>query len=283
LLGHPRSTRCTARRWTSTTNSTYSRVSPMVSTVKKSVAAGRWPGRVGLRPARPAPPRCGSDPVATQDPSYRGRRHPHAQVAALPNDPQVTPARVLPRQPDHEGDDLLIQITPFTTSARVGPPAGDQLPVPPQERRGRDQECRPPLPRQQLRQCGQQHPIGRGVPRTRYLTAQYRQLMAKHRDLHDVRVRRWTAAEHPQNPPNDHQRHAASDHTTEPAEQRFRRPAPQPDVAPHTLPDRRDDRLCQRCRMNKIRPGSFRCWRSVRGCAGTVALRRWHDRGRLER
>jgi len=92
LLGHPRSTRCTARRWTSTTNSTYSRVSPMVSTVKKSVAAGRWPGRVGLRPARPAPPRCGSDPVATQDPSYRGRRHPNAEVAALPRRPSGNPS-----------------------------------------------------------------------------------------------------------------------------------------------------------------------------------------------
>jgi len=100
-------------------------VVPMVSTVKKSVAAGRWPGRVGLRPARPAPPRCGSDPVATQDPSYRGRRHPNAEVAALPDDPQVTPAGVLPRQPYHQGDDLFVQTAPATTGRRIGPPAGD--------------------------------------------------------------------------------------------------------------------------------------------------------------
>jgi hypothetical protein len=49
-----------------------------------------------------------------------------------------------------------------------------------------------PLPRQQLRQRGQQHPISRRVPRID-MAAQHRQLMAKHRDLHRIGVRRRTA------------------------------------------------------------------------------------------
>jgi hypothetical protein len=211
------------------TNSTYRRVRPTVSTVKK--VRREQPAGLGaqeLAPARPAPPRGRPDTVAAQDPPYRGRRHLHAQVAALPDDPQVTPAGVFPCQPYHQGDDLFVQTAPVTTGARVGPPAGDQLSMPAQQRRGRDQESRPPLPWQQLREGGQQYPIGRGVPRTRNLAAQYRQLVAKHRDLHRVRVRRWAAPQHAQNTPNDHQRYCASDHTTEPAAPHLRRPAPSP-------------------------------------------------------
>ena len=186
MLGHPRSTRCTARRWTSTTNSTYSRVSPMVSTVKKSVAAGRWPGRVGLRPARPAPPRCGSDPVATQDPSYRGRRHPNAEVAALPRRPSGNPSGGSPApavppgrrpvRPDRAGHDRSAD---RSTGGRLAPGATAA--------RSRALLGMPPTARaatSSLTPLAASDP--QGVPRTRYLAAQHRQLMPKYGDLHAV-------------------------------------------------------------------------------------------------
>jgi len=217
LLGHPRSTRCTARRWTSTTNSTYSRVSPMVSTVKKSVAAGRWPGRVGLRPARPAPPRCGSDPVATQDPSYRGRRHPNAEVAALPRRPSGNPSGGSPApavppgrrpvRPDRAGHDRSAD---RSTGGRLAPGATAA--------RSRALLGMPPTARaatSSLTPLAASDP--QGVPRTRYLAAQHRQLMPKYGDLHGVGVRCRTAAEHTQNLPNDHQSDRMKSHTIEPA------------------------------------------------------------------
>jgi hypothetical protein len=55
-------------------------------------------------------------------------------VAMANKNPQIAPARILPRQPDHKRDDLLVQAAPVTTSLRVGPPAHDQLPVPTQQR-----------------------------------------------------------------------------------------------------------------------------------------------------
>jgi hypothetical protein len=58
--------------------------------------------------------------------------------------------------------------------------------------------------------------------------------VAKHRDLHRIRVRRRTVPQHTQNPSNDHQHQRASDHTTKPAARHLPRPATHPDVAPHT-------------------------------------------------
>jgi hypothetical protein len=100
--------------------------------------------------------------------------------------------------------------------------------MPAQQRRRRDQEGRPALARQQLRQGGQQHPIGRHVPRTPNLAAQNRQLVAKHFDLHRIGVRCRTVPEHPQNQANDHQRDRMNHHNTEPAARHLPRPAPSP-------------------------------------------------------
>jgi hypothetical protein len=43
-----------------------------------------------LGPSRPTPARRWPDPMPTQDPPHRRRRHPHAEVAALPHDPNVS-------------------------------------------------------------------------------------------------------------------------------------------------------------------------------------------------
>jgi hypothetical protein len=118
-----------------------------VSTVKKSVTSSppAWACRNWLQVG---PPRRGAGPetVPAQDPPHRAHRDPHAEGAALPHDPHIPPSGILPRQPHHQRDELLLYTTPVATSRRVGPPAGDQLPMPAQQRRGRDQQDRPPPP-----------------------------------------------------------------------------------------------------------------------------------------
>ena len=44
--------------------------------------------------------------VAAQDPAHRRCRHPNAQLAALPHDPYIAPARVLPSHPHDQIDDI---------------------------------------------------------------------------------------------------------------------------------------------------------------------------------
>jgi hypothetical protein len=70
-------------------------------------------------------------------------------------------------------------VPPSSSHLRWGYDQAPRGALPAQQRRGRDQEDRPPLAGQQFRQAGQQHPIGRCVSRTCYLAVQYRQLVAK--------------------------------------------------------------------------------------------------------
>ncbi len=86
-------------------------------------------------------------PWRAQDPAHRRRRHRDAQLADLADDPDVTPSRVLPRQPDHELHHHRIQPTRAAfTGVRICPAAGYQVPVPTQQRRRCHQERRPALP-----------------------------------------------------------------------------------------------------------------------------------------
>jgi hypothetical protein len=105
----------TPAKWTrrvssSTKNSTYSRRSQIVSTVKQ--VACHDPGRL---PAQERPPRggysprCRVEPMAAQRRADRGRRHLHAKPQELTLDPLVTPARILPGQPDDQLLQLLIK------------------------------------------------------------------------------------------------------------------------------------------------------------------------------
>jgi hypothetical protein len=77
-------TRWTRRRSTSMTNRTYSWASPTASTVKKSHQQPAGLAAQELGPGRPAAAGRPADPMPTQDPPYRRRRHVHAEVAALP-------------------------------------------------------------------------------------------------------------------------------------------------------------------------------------------------------
>jgi hypothetical protein len=110
--------------------------------------AGERPGGLGaqeLGPGRPAAAWRWSQAVAAQDGAYRGCRHPHAELAALADDAQVPPPRVLSRQTQHEVDDFGVQPPPAASTGRVGRPSTDQLPMPAKQGRRGDQEDGPAI------------------------------------------------------------------------------------------------------------------------------------------
>ena len=134
LLGDPLAVglAVTPARWTrrvssSMKNSTYSRRSQMLSTVRQ--VAGQDPG--GL-PAQQRPPGGGHRPwrriqsVAAQRGADRGRGDGHAEPLALTVDLLGAPGRVLLGQADDQPLHLWVQRGPAGVAGRVGPGAGDQ-------------------------------------------------------------------------------------------------------------------------------------------------------------
>jgi hypothetical protein len=90
--------------------------------------------------------------------------------------------------------------------------SADQLAVPTEQRRRRDQEDRPAIAGEQLRQRREDHPVGRDVAGTGHLPTQDQQLMAKGRDLHVLGVGRWTQVDQPEDLSNDHESQRAHHH-----------------------------------------------------------------------
>jgi hypothetical protein len=135
-------------------------------------------GAQELRPARAAAVGRGSEVVAAQDGAHRCRRHPYAELAALADDAQVSPAGVFSGQAQHEVDDFWIQLPAASAVGRVGPPPADQLAVPTKKGRRRDEEDRPALAGQQPRSPCEDHPVGWRVAGPGYMPAQDQQLVA---------------------------------------------------------------------------------------------------------
>ena len=73
--------------------------------------------------------------------------------------------------------------------------------MPAQQRRRRDEERRPALPRQHPGQRGEDQAIGGGVARAGNLTVQHRQLVAQDGDLEILVVWLGTQADQPQDAP----------------------------------------------------------------------------------
>jgi hypothetical protein len=120
-------------------NSTYSRRSHTVSTVKKSQA------RI---------------PVAAERFADRGRRHLHAEPDEFAFDPLVAPARVLGGQADDQLLEVLVELRSARSTAGIGPGACDQAAVPAQQCLRLDQEARPAGPREQATNGSQQGTVG---------------------------------------------------------------------------------------------------------------------------
>src|ERR1017187_7371656 len=111
-----------------------------------------------------------------------------AELPQLTDDPEIAPARVLARETKDECDDLSIErVGRDVLGRRVGPVSANELPVPPHQRCGRNEEGGPTLARQESRERRQHDTIGRGEPRSRHLTTEHRELVTKDRDL-DVLV-----------------------------------------------------------------------------------------------
>jgi hypothetical protein len=129
--------------------------------------------------------------ITAQDVAHAGPRDRHTELAALPHDADVTPARVLPGQAKYQGNYLVVQgVGRGLAMAREGPGPSDELSVPAQQRRRRDKEGCPPLPAEQACQCAEQRPVRRRVTWPRHLASQHGQLVAEHGDLHVLFVRR---------------------------------------------------------------------------------------------
>src|ERR1039458_2910336 len=107
-----------------------------------------------------------------------------AELLQLTDDPEIAPARVLARETKDECDDLSIErVGRDVLGRRVGPVSGNELPVPPHQRDGPNEEGGPRLARKESRERRQHDMIGRGEPRSRHLTTEHRELVTKDRDL----------------------------------------------------------------------------------------------------
>jgi hypothetical protein len=142
-------------------NSTYSRCSQTVSTVKKShatIPAACWRRNV-YQVVAAARRRAGVQPMAAQRGADHRRREAHTQVEQLALDALRAPGRVLPGEADDQLLQLLVQLRSPWSAVRVGPCAGHEPPVPAQERLGRDEEARPTGPGEHPADHGEQGPV----------------------------------------------------------------------------------------------------------------------------
>jgi hypothetical protein len=160
-------------------NSTYSRLSQMVSTVKQ-VARHDPRGLLAQEhpPRRARPSRRGIKPVAAQRHADGGGRDLHAQRQQLTLDPLVAPARILLREADDQRLQLLIELRPPRPATRIGPRSGDQAAVPAEQRLRRDQEAGPARSREHPADCRQEGAVGGLQPGSWDLAAEDAELMA---------------------------------------------------------------------------------------------------------
>jgi len=131
------------------------------------------------------PERRGGRPQAgcLEDPPDGGGSHTDPELAELALDPWVALSGVLPGHPNDEFADLGIDGRPAGSPPGVGPLPADQLPVPPEQRLGRDQERRPALAREGPGQGREYRAVKGSEARAPDLPSQDLQLLAEDHDL----------------------------------------------------------------------------------------------------
>jgi hypothetical protein len=102
----------------------------------------------------------------------------HAEPQQLTLDALVAPAQVLLGQPDDQLLHLRVQRRPTGLAVWVGPAAGDQAPMPAQQRTRGNEEARPAGSRQRPADRREQGPVSGLQPGTWGLPAEDGQLMA---------------------------------------------------------------------------------------------------------
>jgi hypothetical protein len=100
----------------------------------------------------------------------------------------VAPIRILATEPKDQLPPRRVERRPARLRVRVGPAAGDELPVPAQQRLRPDAEVRLDLPGQPAAQRRQQRAVSPLQRRPRCLPAQDRQLMPQNQDLQPLRA-----------------------------------------------------------------------------------------------
>ena len=135
-----------------------------------------------LTPGRRSPPRRRSKTGRGHDPADRPLPQPAPKAEQFALDAPVSPARVLPRKPFHQGTHLG-RHSRSTRSARIGPCLLDQAAVRGQHRACRHDPVQLQVPRQHHGKGGEHRTVSPVRPRARYLPAQDRDLMAEEQDL----------------------------------------------------------------------------------------------------
>src|SRR6266536_2802283 len=125
----------------------------------------------------------GSQPVAQQDGADGSRRHADAELLELALDALVAPARVLSGQPQDQRHHMVGEWRTTAPMVGLGPFAGDQPAVPPQDRVRRHQEDRPALAGKRSAQRREECTIGGLELGPLDLAAQHLELVAENGEL----------------------------------------------------------------------------------------------------
>src|SRR5712691_9019861 len=122
--------------------------------------------------------------------THRRRRDADAEALEFADNPFVSPVRVLPGESQDQLAERALERRSPGPPARVGPAAGDQLPMPAQQRLRLDRKHCPGRPGQRATQRRQQRSIGLRQLRPRVPPAQDRQLVAENQDFQFLRATR---------------------------------------------------------------------------------------------
>jgi hypothetical protein len=133
-------------------------------------------------PGHPCASRRRIDAHLLEDRPHRGGRDRDAEALELAGDPPVSPGGVLLGEPLDQFAQLVAPARPSPLGP-VGPAAGDEPPVPAEQRLGADEERRPAPPRQGAREPGQQRPIGELELGPGDLATEHGELVAQDEDL----------------------------------------------------------------------------------------------------
>ena len=138
-----------------------------------------------LLPSRASAAGCGADPGIMQDLPHGGGGDRVAEFDELALHAPVPPRRIVRGDAEDELADGGCRGRPSGTApAGVVPFAGDQAPVPGEQRRRGDREdLATPAPGDQAGQCCEPQPVGRLVADAADLAAQDRVLVPEHQEL----------------------------------------------------------------------------------------------------
>lgn len=136
-----------------------------------------------LAPGGPTASGSRIQPGAFEDVAHGTGRHADAGTGEFTADALIAPGRALACQAQHRFSNVVAGPGTTGTLARVSPPAGNQVTVPPQQCRRRHEETRPREARQQPRERGQQDPISVVEIGSVHLTAEHGDLVPERKDF----------------------------------------------------------------------------------------------------